>query len=73
MSKSDPKVDSSDLESLENEVGHTLPEGFRIFYLAHDGGVADRDWWDSGDEYEPVRIKKFKAVAASGAFDAAET
>ena len=25
MSKSDPKVASSDLESLENEVGHTLP------------------------------------------------
>jgi cell wall assembly regulator SMI1 len=73
MSKSDPKVASSDLESLENEVGHTLPEGFRIFYLAHDGGVADRDCWDSGDEYEPVRIKKVKAVAASGAFDAAET
>jgi cell wall assembly regulator SMI1 len=73
ISKSDPKVASSDLESLENEIGHTLPESFKVFYLTHNGGVADRDWWDSGDEYEPIRVKKFKAVAASGALDAAET
>jgi cell wall assembly regulator SMI1 len=73
MSKSDPEVNSSDLSSLEDEIGHALPEGFKNFYLTHNGGVADRDWWDSGDEYEPVRIKKFKSVAGSGALDAAET
>jgi len=73
MSKSDPKVSSSDLALLEDEIGHVLPESFKVFYLTHNGGVADRDWWDSGDEYEPVRVKKFKAVAASGALDAAET
>ena len=73
MSKSDPKVANSDLELLENEIRHALPENFKDFYLSHNGGVPDRDWWDSGDEYEPVRVKKFKAVAASGALDAAET
>jgi cell wall assembly regulator SMI1 len=62
MSKSDPKVASSDLESLENEIGHTLPESFKVFYSTHNGGVADRDWWDSGDEYEPIRVKKKKQL-----------
>jgi cell wall assembly regulator SMI1 len=73
MSKSDPEVSISDLSSLEDEIGILLPEGFKTFYLTHNGGVADRGCWDGGDEYEPVRIKKFKAVAASGALDASET
>lgn len=73
MSKSDPKISGLDLKSLESEVGYTLPDGFKDFYITHNGGVADRDWWDSCDEYEPVRVKKFKAVAACSASDAAET
>jgi cell wall assembly regulator SMI1 len=73
MSKSDPKVNGSDLELLEAELGHALPESFKVFYLTHIGGVSDRDWWDSADEYEPIRVKKFKAVAPSGALDVLET
>lgn len=50
-----------------------MPGDFKAFYMTHNGGGADRDWWGSSDEYAPVRVKKFKAVAACGASDAAET
>jgi cell wall assembly regulator SMI1 len=73
LSKSEPTVYRSDLEFLESSIGHRLPESFKAFYLEQDGGVSDKNWWDSGDEYEPVRVKKFKSVAVSGADDAADT
>lgn len=73
LSKSEPAIDISDLEFLESSIGYSLPEPFRKFYLGQNGGVADKDWWDSGDEYEPVRVKKFKSVAKFGADDAADT
>lgn len=43
------------------------------FYMTHNGGVADRDWWGSSDEYESVRVKKFNAVTACGVSDADES
>ncbi|MGF6110226.1 SMI1/KNR4 family protein [Pseudomonas frederiksbergensis] len=71
--KSEPTVCMSDLDLLENDIGHPLPEFFKDFYVEQNGGASDKDWWDSGDEYEPVRVKKFKSVAVSGADDAADT
>lgn len=55
--KSEPTVCMSDLKLLENDIGHPLPEFFKDFYVEQNGGASDKDWWDSGDEYEPVRVK----------------
>ena len=73
LSRSEPTVCMSDLGILESNIGQQLPEFFKDFYLKQNGGISDKDWWDSGDEYEPVRVKKFKSVAVSGADDAADT
>jgi cell wall assembly regulator SMI1 len=71
--KSEPNIDEADLESLEAGISYPLPSSFKDFYLSNNGGVSDKDWWEKDDGYEPVRLKKFKAVAKIGAIDAAET
>ncbi|SEU11805.1 SMI1/KNR4 family protein [Pseudomonas graminis] len=64
VSKAEPPVGLTDIESLEVIVNIQLPKDFKEFYLRNNGGVPDKDWWDSEDEYDPIRIKKFKAVAS---------
>jgi len=61
--KSEPSISLPDIELLEKTVNHSLPEDFKKFYLTHNGGIPDRDWWDSNDNCDPVRIKRFKAIA----------
>ncbi|WP_050585726.1 SMI1/KNR4 family protein [Pseudomonas syringae USA007] len=73
LSKSDSTISDTELKYLESIVGRALPEAFKQFYIKHNGGVPNKDWWDSGDEYEPMRIKKFKSVAYEKSVDAAET
>ncbi|WP_122455497.1 SMI1/KNR4 family protein [Pseudomonas viridiflava] len=71
--KSESKVGVAQIEELEAVVGQVLPASFKDFYMSCNGGVPSKDWWDSDDEYEPVRVKKFKAVAPLDAPDASET
>lgn len=73
LSRSESEIKQSDLELLESQVSARLPEAFKQFFLTYNGGVSNKDWWDSEDEYEPIRVKKFKAVAPAGASDASET
>lgn len=73
LSKSGSAINDSDLVELQKVIRHDLPSSFKAFFLKNNGGVPDRDWWDSGDEYEPIRLKKFKSVASAGADDAGET
>ncbi|MEL7937806.1 SMI1/KNR4 family protein [Pseudomonas delhiensis] len=61
--KSGPSISLPDIELLEKIVNHSLPEDFKQFYLTHNGGIPDRDWWDSDDNYDPVRVKRFKIIA----------
>ncbi|MFJ3485591.1 SMI1/KNR4 family protein [Pseudomonas sp. NPDC090202] len=71
--KSEQNIGESDISELERAIGYSLPKEFKDFYLAGNGGVPNRDWWDSSDEYEPVRVKKFKSIAPSSAEDARDT
>lgn len=73
VSKAESAVGQADIECLEAIINSRLPEGFKAFYLRNNGGVPNKDWWDSEDEYEPIRIKKFKAVASKDDPAAAET
>ncbi|SEI46981.1 SMI1/KNR4 family protein [Pseudomonas sp. NFR16] len=73
FSKSGTAIEDFDLIELQKVIRHELPDSFKKFFLKNNGGVPDRDWWDSGDEYEPIRVKKFKSVAVAGADDAGET
>ncbi|QGT84324.1 SMI1/KNR4 family protein [Pseudomonas coronafaciens] len=73
LSKSDSTIGNSELEHLESVVGRSLSEAFKQFYIKHNGGIPNKDWWDSNDEYEPIRVKRFKAVASEISVDAADT
>lgn len=73
LSRSEREVYHNDLDRLEAHLSARLPSSFKQFFLANNGGVSDRDWWDSGDDYDPVRVKRFKAIAPSGVADELET
>lgn len=73
LSRTEPRIAMSDLAILESQIGTQLPESFKMFFLSQNGGVPDKDWWSGDDEYEPIRVKRFKAVAPSSASDALDT
>lgn len=73
VSKSDPAIGNADIKNLERIVGRSLPDAFKKFYIKCNGGVPSKDWWDSSDEYEPMRIKRFKAIAPENSVNATDT
>lgn len=73
LCRSDVAITAHAIDLLEQQVSARLPDPFRQFYLTHNGGVADKDWWQSNDDFEPIRISRFKAIAACEAEDAAQT
>ncbi|MBO9551033.1 SMI1/KNR4 family protein [Pseudomonas sp.] len=73
LSRSESAIEVSDVEVLESQVSTHLPDSFKQFFLKHNGGVPDRDWWDGDDENEAIRLKRFKAIARSDAQDASDT
>jgi len=73
LSRPETKVYVSDFAVLEEQISAKLPDSFRDFYLASNGGVSNKDWWESEGQYEPFRVKRFKAIAQSGASDAMDT
>lgn len=60
--KCDKAIAAADLDALESKTGFALPEDFRAHYLASNGGVPERAWWDSLDENPPCQVTEFKAV-----------
>ncbi|WP_044422852.1 SMI1/KNR4 family protein [Pseudomonas syringae group genomosp. 3] len=73
LSKCDPNASSLALSELESTIDHTLPDSFKEFYIKHNGGIPNKDWWDSDDDHEPLRVKRFKAVAPENLPDTNET
>jgi hypothetical protein len=73
LTRSESQISKSDLVVLEGQINTKLPMSFKEFYLANNGGVSNKDWWDSDGKYEPVRVKKFKAVAPLSVDDALDT
>lgn len=73
LSRPEIEINNFDLIHLERQISTKLPEAFKNLYLIHNGGVPERDWWDSEDDFEPIRVKRFKAVAKKDASDALET
>jgi len=73
LSRSETAIDARDVEALEIQISTQLPESFRQFFLTQNGGVSNRDWWDGDGENEAIRLKRFKAIARSGAQDASDT
>ncbi|MBF7142713.1 MULTISPECIES: SMI1/KNR4 family protein [Pseudomonas] len=63
--KSDVKIGLAEIRFFEDAIGYCLPEAFRNFYLKNNGGLPSKDWWDGSDEYDAVRVKKFKPLAGS--------
>ncbi|MCE5995362.1 SMI1/KNR4 family protein [Pseudomonas sp. KCA11] len=73
LSRSEPQINKMDVELLEGQLSVQLPDFFKQFFLKNNGGVPDKDWWDSGDDYEPIRVKRFKAIARVAATDSLDT
>ncbi|GLO31799.1 SMI1/KNR4 family protein [Pseudomonas putida] len=73
LSRSGPQIDQRDMDLLEAQLSANLPDSFKRFFLKHNGGVSDKDWWVSGDGYEPIRVKRFKSIARATATDALNT
>ena len=73
LSRSESAIDVSDVEVLENQISTHFPDSFKQFFMTHNGGVPDRDWWDGDEENEAIRLKRFKAIARSDAQDASDT
>lgn len=63
ISKQGKKLSAVDFSYLEELIKRKLPGGFKAFYLSSNGGIPEKDWWDSRDEYEPIRVKNFKSIA----------
>lgn len=67
------KLDVEDIEVLEGLVKHPLPKEFHDFYLRSNGGVPEKSWVITGDDYEPMQIADFKYIAKRCAIDIADT
>gem|GEM_PF-3617631 len=55
-------ITDTELDALAELAGYPLPDFFRTHYLASNGGVPERAWWDSLDEYPPCKVSEFCAV-----------
>ena len=63
--KSGIKIDLVEIRHFEGIIGYFLPESFKDFYLNSNGGIPCKGWWDGTDDYDAVRVKKFKPLAGS--------
>lgn len=63
--KCDKPIAAADLDALQSKIGFELPEDFRAHYLAFNGGVPERAWWDSLDEHAPCQVTEFKPLRPS--------
>ncbi|EPE7491968.1 SMI1/KNR4 family protein [Cronobacter universalis] len=68
-------INNADIERLEAQVAYKFPDSFVNHYLKYNGGVPEKSWWDSEDEFEPIEIADFKAIktAASDGKNASST
>jgi hypothetical protein len=73
MQTSAEKLSAGDIEALEGLVKYRLPEGFKDFYLKSNGGVPERSWVVTDDDYEPLQIVDFKCIAKRTAVDFSDT
>ena len=61
--KCEAPVGDAELDALADLAGYPLPADFRAHYQKRNGGVPERAWWDSLDEFPPCMVNEFYAVA----------
>ena len=61
--KCEAPVGDAELDALADLAGYPLPAYFRAHYQKRNGGVPERAWWDSLDEFPPCMVNEFYAVA----------
>lgn len=54
------KIELADIYKIEEQFSITLPKEFIAHYLRFNGGVPEKSWWESDDEYEPIEVTCFK-------------
>lgn len=60
FSKCEKKIGRADICKVEEKLSIILPEDFVLHYLQFNGGVPDKNWWDSDDDFEPIEVASFK-------------
>ncbi|WNY83074.1 SMI1/KNR4 family protein [Cronobacter dublinensis] len=58
-------IDYADIERLEAQVAYKFPNGFVNHYIKYNGGVPEKRWWDSENEFESIEIAAFKAISTA--------
>ncbi|EKS7197717.1 MULTISPECIES: SMI1/KNR4 family protein [Enterobacter] len=60
FSSCEKKIERADIVKVEDKLSIHLPEDFVLHYLQFNGGIPEKSWWDSEDEFEPVEVACFK-------------
>ncbi|MBO4312424.1 MAG: SMI1/KNR4 family protein [Desulfovibrionaceae bacterium] len=57
--KCEAPATDAELDGIAERMGLPLPEDFKTHYRKNNGGVPERAWWDSLDEYDPCSVTEF--------------
>ncbi len=60
--KCEAPAEETALDSLAELMDYPLPDDFKAHYRKHNGGVPERVWWDSLDEFKPCAVTEFYSV-----------
>lgn len=67
LKKTGPPLSERELQEFEEEMGYKLPEAYRSFLLAHNGGRPEPEFFIVPDwQYRESLVNEFKSIVPDG-------